>query len=131
MAPTPQDMTVRVATEAVTSGMTPHGTSREHAPQGLVVTAAYGHEDTSIRCRGQLLIEPGVVSFSPFEPPEGAVEVSQAVTSIAITRGWAPWTGDRFQLEGRTRVRVTVPRHSRRKLRRLLSAAGIQLRDQT
>jgi hypothetical protein len=107
--------------------MTPHGT----APQGLVVAALYKNGSRSIRRRGQLLVSEGVISFSPFEPTGGAVEVSKAVASITITRRRTPWSGDQFLLDGPPQVRVTVPRRSRRRVHHLLSAAGIRVHEQT
>ncbi len=120
-----------VTIAATTSGMTPHGTSLEDAPLGLVVTAVYENGGRSIRRRGQLLASEGVLSFSPFEPSEGVVEVSKAIASVTITRGRMPWSRDRLQLDGPPQVRVTVPRRSRRRVHHLLSAAGIRVHDKT
>jgi hypothetical protein len=107
--------------------MTPHGTLRGDGPQGLLVTAAY---ENGVHSRGLLLVSPGLVSFSPFDPVDGAVEVAHAVSSVTMARR-APWSSSRFELDGPVPVRIVVPRRSQRRIRELLSAAGIHLREQT
>lgn len=129
MAPSAGDQFARdpITAVALTSGMTPHGTLRGDGSQGLLVTAAY---ENGVHSRGLLLVSPGLISFSPFDPADGAVEVAHAVSSVTMVRR-APWSSSRFELDGPVPVRIVVPRRSQRRIRELLSAAGIHLREQT
>jgi hypothetical protein len=116
---------------AFTSGMTPRGSLHRDAPDGVIVTVAYAGGVRPVKRRGELLIDPGVIGFSPFEPIDGAGDISCAVAGITMTRGRAPWSSIRLELDGPVRVRIFVPRRSQRRVRELLSAAGVHLHDQT
>jgi hypothetical protein len=125
MAPSAGDQFARdpVTEVALTSGITPHGTLRGGGSQGLVVTAAYKN---GVHSRGLLLVSPGLISFSPFDPADGAEEATRAVSSVTMVRGGrAPWSSSHFQLDGPVPVRIVVPRRSQRRVRELLSAADI------